>query len=224
MTRLSRQLIDITLPLSSGTLVYPGDSPPDIQRVSDLNAGDVLTASRFTLGCHVGTHVDAPAHFLAQGKMLDELPLESFYGPAVVIGIQGKPSIEKADLEGFSLPRQYHILIKTENGVLLNAKTFSEKFCTLTTEAAKYLCQLNPLSIGWDYYSLDPVTSSETFPAHRVLAQADIPVFVCLNFRGVAEGSYGFSGFPLRLEGVEGSPVRAILITEESETIKEMSG
>ncbi len=207
----SRQLFDITLPLSEHTLVYPGDSPPLIRRVSDLEQGDSLTASTFSLGCHVGTHVDAPAHFLAYGTLLEDLALECFDGPALVIRQQGKQSIEKTDVEALSIPTQHHILLKTDNGFLLHQKTFSKEYCTLSAEAAEYLCERRPLSIGWDYYSLDALTSPETFPAHTVVAQANIPVFVCLNLLDIEEGPYWFSGFPLRLEGVEGAPVRAIL-------------
>ena len=195
--------------------MYPGDAPPRIQRLSDLKRGDALTASSFAMGCHVGTHVDAPAHFLADGTLLEELPLESFYGPALVIGQDGKRSIEKTDVEGLPIPPRHHILLKTDNGSLLTKNSFSEDFCSLSSEAAEYLCEVNPLSIGWDYYTLDRVTHSATFPAHTVLAQANIPVFVCLNLLDIAEGRYWFAGFPLRLEGVEGAPVRAILMCEE---------
>lgn len=192
-------------------MVYPGDSPPRIQRITDLQQGDSLTASTVTIGCHVGTHVDAPAHFLAHGKFVGELPLESFYGSALVINQQGKQSIEKTDLVRLSIPKRHHIFFKTDNGSLLHEKTFSANSCIVSKEAAKFLCQFSPLSIGWDYYSLDPRTSPEFYPAHSVLALANIPVFVCLNLVDIKEGPYWFSGFPLRLEGVEGAQVRAIL-------------
>ena len=193
--------------------MYPGDLPPTIQRVSDLAAGDSLTASAVTLGCHTGTHVDAPAHFLAQGKMVHELRLESFFGPALVINLQGRGCIDQSAIKELSIPFGYHIFFKTDNGALLKEKVFSKESCVLSKSAAEQLSQLNPLSIGWDYYSLDPVEESNTYPAHTVLAQSNIPVFVCLNLGEVLEGQYGFSGFPLRLESVEGAPVRAILFS-----------
>ena len=222
MTRVPQQIIDITLPLSRDTVLYPGDFPPEIHRVSDLNAGDSLTTSVVTLGCHIGTHVDAPAHFLAQGKMVHELPLESFFGPTLVINQQEKGLISKSDLENLSIPSQVHIFFKTDNGILLKANMFSEEYCVLSRSAAEYLCQLNPLSVGWDYYSLDSFRDLNVFPAHMAFAQANIPVFVCLNLNDVPEGQYGFSGFPLRLEGVEGAPVRAILF-QENKLLKEKS-
>ncbi len=216
VTWSSQQLFDITLPLSTETLVYPGDVPPDIKRISDLTVGDSLTASIVTLGCHIGTHVDAPAHFLAQGKMVHELPLESFYGPALVIHLQGKGLIDKADIEALSIPSRSHIFFKTNNSNLLKENVFAEDYCALSRSSAEFLCQLDPLSIGWDYYSLDAIGDSKTFPAHMIFAHANIPVFVCLNLGEVPAGRYGFSGFPLRLEGVEGAPVRAILFSEET--------
>jgi len=209
-----RHLFDITFPLSERTVVYPGDSPPSIRRVSDLRDGDRLTASTFSMGCHVGTHVDAPAHFLADGATLDEMPLESFYGPALVLFLPKTRLITKRDVEESEIPVQHHILFKTDNVALLENNGFDRELCSLTTDAAEYLCTFTPLSIGWDSYSLDNVIPADTFPAHVIFARANIPVFVCLYLKNVQGGYYWFSGLPLRLEGVEGAPVRAILSRE----------
>jgi len=180
----------------------------------DLSRGDPLTASHLSLNCHVGTHVDAPAHFLAQGATLEELPLECFYGPAMVITLEGKKVIEVSDLVPHDLPLSHHILLKTDNSPLLQRDRFSESFCVVSPDAAQYLLSKNPLSVGFDYYSLDPSQPPATFPTHRILAQANLPVFVCLSLAEVQAGRYSFAGFPLRLAKVEASPVRAILMKE----------
>lgn len=169
------------------------------------------------MGCHVGTHVDAPGHFLSQGMMVDELPLSCFYGQALVIGQEGKRIIDKADVEKKAIPPRHHIFFKTDNGTLLNGQVFLKERCVLSSQAAQYLTTLKPLSIGWDYYSLDSSENLDAFPAHTILAQANIPVFVCLQLRAIAEDLYEFSGFPIPLENVEGAPVRAILIRPEKE-------
>ena len=205
-------LFDITLKLSSKTLVYPGDSHPMIKRTSDLIQGDPLTISKLSMNCHVGTHVDAPAHFLADGAILDELPLESFYGPAVVVHLEGRKVIEVGDLKTVKLPEKHHIILRTPNSSLLKLDQFTHSFCALSQKAAEYLCSQNPLSIGYDYYSLDPYTESGSFPAHKTLARANIPAFVCLDLSYIAAGKYVFAGLPLRLAGAEASPVRALLI------------
>ena len=208
------RFFDLTLPLSPKTLTYPGDPSPSIKRTMDLSNGDSLTASHISLNCHVGTHVDAPAHFIAQGATLEELPMECFYGPAVVINLEGKMVIEVSDLASHNLPCSYHILLKTDNSKLLQSEKFSTSYCVVSPEAAKYLLTRTPRSIGFDYYSLDPCQPAGLFPTHRLLAQSNIPTFVCLDLSEVKSGRFVFSGFPLRLGKVEASPVRAILMNE----------
>ena len=208
---------DLTLPLSPRTFTYPGDPAPTITRTLDTSKGDPLTASHLSLNCHVGTHVDAPAHFLAHGATLEELPLDCFFGPAAVISLEGKAIIEAADLVSQDLPPSHHILLKTDNSRLLKRNRFSESFCVVSPDATRYLLRTTPRSIGYDYYSLDPYQTTEIFPAHRILAQSNIPVFVCLDLSKVQPGRYNFFGFPLRLTKAEASPVRALLMKEMEE-------
>ena len=203
-------LFDLTLPLGRETLVHPGDPPPVIARVSDARVGDSLTTSHLSLNCHVGTHIDAPAHFLAGAAMLGDLPLEAFHGPAHVCSLLARKEIGADDVNGLDLPEERHILLRTDNSALLHQPTWSGEYTTLSQEAALYLASRNPRSIGFDYYSLDP-PGSEAFPAHKILARWNIPVYLCLDLRRVSPGDYTFCGFPLPLENAEASPVRALL-------------
>lgn len=215
MIRPNKTIIfDLTLPISPTTLTYPGDPPPIINQTMDLSRGDPLTASHLSLNCHVGTHIDAPAHFIAEGATLEELPMECFYGPAMVIHLEGKAVIEVSDLVPHDLPLSHHILLKTDNSRLLRRTQFSESCCAVSPDAANYLLSKKPRSIGFDYYSLDSYQTMGTFPTHRILAQSNIPVFVCLDLSEVQPGRFAFFGLPLRLTKVEASPVRAILIKE----------
>jgi arylformamidase len=210
-TNLRASIIyDLTLPLGTKTVVYPGDPPPVIEQVSSLGAGDRLTSSHLSVGCHVGTHVDAPAHFLGEGSTIDNLPLQCFCGPAVVIDMQGKGFIREADLRGRSIPQNHHVLLKTDNAALLALPHFTASYTYLEPAAASYLCELNPCSVGIDYYSFDPYESEE-FPSHKILAKHNVPAFVCLNLGPVPAGTYSFAGLPLLLEHTEASPVRAIV-------------
>ena len=194
-------------------MVYPGDHPPVIERVSSLDSGDRLTASHLSVGCHVGTHVDAPAHFLKEGLPLDELPIRSFCGLAVVIDLRGKKSIHKDDLRRHSIPENHHVLLKTDNGSLLASAHFMTAYTYLEPAAAAYLCELNPQSIGIDYYSFDPYEAEE-FTSHKIVAEHNLPAFVCLNLGPVPAGTYSFAGLPLLLERTEASPVRAMVWRE----------
>ena len=206
------KLYDITLPLSSKTVCFPGDHPPCITRQTDVRCGDPLTSSHLAIGCHVGTHIDAPFHFLSEGLRVDELPLETFYGPAVVLNCRNQTVITSSYLQSFFIPETRHILLQTDNSELLTQPSFRENYTVVSPEGASYLSTLRPLSIGFDYYSLDPPASDTGYAAHMILAKAGISVFVCLDLLRIQEGCYDFAGFPLRLGGAEGSPVRALLI------------
>jgi len=203
---------DLTLPLTEKTLRYPGDTSPIVKKETDIENGDALTASYFSMNCHIGTHVDAPAHFLGDGETLDELRLGRFHGLAVVYDYLDCAVIGPKDLQMVHSPERHHILLKTRNSALLQCETFSSTYCTVSPEAAELLCGHQPLSVGFDYYSLDPFQADGGFPAHTVFARAGIPVYVCLNLKDVPAGEYVFSGFPLRLVGAEASPVRAVLM------------
>lgn len=206
------EVFDVTLPFSGNILRYPGDSIPILKKESDIENGDALTASHLSMNCHVGTHVDAPAHFLGDGETLDELRLGRFHGPAIVYEILDCDVITRQDLRELKTSDRHHVFFKTKNSELLQLKEFATSYCTISTDVAEWLCTLQPLSVGFDYYSLDPYEGGNGFPAHTVFARAGIPVYVCLNLKDVPPGDYEFSGFPLRLLEAEASPVRAVLL------------
>jgi len=204
--------LDITVSIGGGLAVYPGDAAPRVHRVSSIAEGAALTASSLELGCHVGTHVDAPSHFLRDGVALDQLALAHFHGPAQVVDMSERDAITAKDVQSLSVPAGTHILLKTKNSRFLKQGTFRDDYCYLAPEAAEVLLGFAPLSIGIDYYSLDP-PGGDSFPAHMAVARRGLPVFVCLDLADVEPGEYRFSAFPLKIPGLEGSPVRAVLFT-----------
>ena len=109
-----------------------------------------------------------------------------------------------------TIPRNHHVLLKTDNSALLASSHFVASYTYVEPAAAAYLCELNPCSVGIDYYSFDPY-ESEDFPSHTILARHNIPAFVCLNLGLVPPGTYSFAGLPLPLDNTEASPVGAII-------------
>jgi kynurenine formamidase len=118
--------------------------------------------------------------------------------------------ITRERLQTEEIPSDRHVLIKTRNSTLLRKPDFHHDYVYLDPPAVEYLLRRNPRSIGFDYYSLDP-SSSETFPAHRLCAEAGLPVFVCLDLTRVEAGPWWFCGLPPAIPDVEGAPVRAIV-------------
>lgn len=203
-------MLDISLPIKPDMLLYPGDRPPSLRKLSSLELGEPLTASELSIGCHVGTHVDAPAHFCIGGATLDKLGLRHFVGPAILLEFLGTNKIEESHLASSGIPLKHHVLMKTENSLYLRDPQFKPDYCYLTPGAARYLVSREPLSIGFDYYSLDP-PSTTAFPAHTTIAERGLPVFVCLDLSAVRAGRYEFFGVPIPIQGAEGMPVRALL-------------
>lgn len=207
--------LDITLSIDGRLVVYPGDPIPRVHRLSSIAEGATLTASSLEIGCHVGTHVDAPLHFLRDGASLDKLSLDHFHGPAHVVDMGERDAITAEDVATVRVPAGTHILFKTKNSQLLKQRSFRKDYCYVTPEAAEVLLALEPLSIGIDYYSLDPPEGG-SFPSHLVLARRGLPVFVCLDLGEVEPGEYRLSAFPLKVPGLEASPVRALLFPKGS--------
>lgn len=202
--------IDVTVSMGREMPLFPGDSPPVVRRLSAVGEGNALTASEIRMGCHLGTHADAPTHFIGGGASIEELDLRHFYGKALVVEFTARDRIAPQDVARLGIPPGYHILIKTRNSELLRQARFDPDYCYVTPEAARRLLEFQPLSIGFDYYSLDP-PSAVHFPAHVEVARSGIPAFVCLDLANVAADEYIFVALPLRLPGVEGIPVRAVL-------------
>lgn len=203
--------IDITLALNEHTILYPGDRPIELFQVMEISKGESLNMSEIrSFNIHVGTHVDLPSHFINNELRLEDYALSSFMGEAVVCEISNTRRIDKEHIQGLNLKKTDHIILKTSNSKLLKETSFNPDYCFLAKSACEELLKFEPKSIGFDYYSLDPGDST-SFDAHRVFAQANIPVFVCLNLNGVEPGPYVFSGTPMALTGVEASPVRAVL-------------
>lgn len=203
-------LIDITLPIDERLAVYPGDPRPEVRRLSSIEHGDALTASELRIGCHLGSHVDAPAHFLRGAPQVAQLPLEHFYGEAVVLDCTAANVVDVDTVAAFRPARGVHLLLKTNNSLALQKPDYREDHCFLTPRAIGELLSWEPLSIGFDYYSLDR-SGDHSFPVHRAVAARGLPAFVCLNLLDVAPGEYELCALPWNIPGLDGIPVRAVL-------------
>lgn len=206
-----KNIIDITIPLGPDTPLYPGDPQPELELLNCISEGDALTASKLHLASHVGTHVDLPAHFVENGATLGDYTVDRFVGPGWVLDLSDvSKSICVDRLAKEKIPEQRHLILRTRNSRLLQESNFVDDYVYLEEDAASWLLETNPLSIGIDYYSLDPV-DSVAFKAHRRCAEVGIPVFVCLDLRKLGAGACWFAGLPVSFPALEGAPVRAIV-------------
>jgi arylformamidase len=203
--------IDVSVPLDDGMVVYEGDPPVRVARVSSVEEGDLATVRRLELGSHTGTHVDAPAHFIAGGAGVDELPLDALVGEAAVVDLSAHADdLDAAALRARRVPGDgERVLLKTRNADLWDAGGFHPDYVGVTEDGARELVGRGVRLVGIDYLSIAP--SGDPVPAHRVLLEAGVVILEGLDLRAVAEGPHELVCLPLRLRGGDGAPARALL-------------
>jgi arylformamidase len=205
--------IDISVPIYSGMVHWPGDPGVDIERTQDLSRGDAANVSKLELGAHTGTHMDAPRHFLADGAGLDEMPLDATIGPARVIRIENPQAVLPEELEAHRLQAGERVLFLTRNSQRCwKSKQFFEDFVYISAAAAQFLVERRVRTVGIDYLSVGGY-AHDGVETHRILLGAGIWLIEGLNLSEVKPGVYDLVCLPLRVAGADGAPARAILRT-----------
>ena len=190
------RIYDVTVPLAPGMLAYPGDPPFEIGPVHELGEAP-FRLSRMVLTTHTGTHVDAPAHFLAGGATVDQLPLEILLGKARVVELSTRERVDRADLEALDLADDLRVLLKTRMSGQMLKSGYQEDHLYLTVDAAHYLAQAGLKLVGFDYLSIDRFGSAD-FPAHHALLEAGVVLVEGLDLSEVEAGEYEMSCLPLQ--------------------------
>lgn len=208
------KIFDISLEISPNLPVWPGDPPIELEQVESMDRGAHANVSRLSAGVHIGTHVDAPHHFLNDGRTIEQLPLDVLTGPCYVTQLpDGVEAITAEALDGISLPADAtRILFGTSNSRLWSRgeTEFQEDFVAVTEDGAEWLVKSGVQLVGVDYLSVAPFGNS--IPTHKILLGAGVIVLEGLNLSAVTRGFYDLYCLPLNLLGAEGAPARAILI------------
>lgn len=202
------ELYDISVPIRPGMIVYPGDPDVALEHVTSIAGGAKANISRLSLGVHTGTHLDAPAHFLDGAAGSESLKLRTLVGRAAVVDATSlTDDIDEAALAGLEIPDWAdRVLLKTTNGRLWDRETFSSEFISLTGSGARHLVGRGVQLVGIDYLSIGDEE------AHLELLGNGVVPLEGLDLRNVEPGEYRLVCLPLRLEGSDGVPARAILL------------
>lgn len=204
------KIIDISLPLSKSTIVYPGNVPVSIETHSKFSK-KASHLSKIIMGSHAGTHVDAPKHSLKDGGEVADFPLEAFVGPARVLDFSDELlEITRKSLEKKKIKKGERILAKTKNSEIGYA-TFREDYIYLSGDGAEYLAKLGVALFAIDYISVKQKGSTDNRP-HTALLSKNIPIVEGVNLKDVKEGEYFLSAAPLKFLGIDGAPCRALLL------------
>lgn len=205
------RVYDITLVLRSGGLTYPGDPPFVRDLVASHSAGDPAEVGHLSLCAHAGTHLDAPAHFLAGGRRLDAYAAGDFVLPARVVVVDQTRRVPASAIA--EAQAGVAVLLKTRNSArgLLARTDFVSDYVHLSAAAAALCVARGVPLVGIDALSVDPHDSTD-YPAHRTLAAAGALVLEGADLRDVPPGDYTLVCLPLRVADAEAAPARAVLL------------
>lgn len=179
--------------------VFPGDPSPEAERMLSIKNGDVCNLTKISMCAHNGTHVDAPYHFLNDGRTLERIPLDVFVGDCFVVHHEG--DVSAADAR--------EILVKAGAAhagerILIGGKA------TVTAEAAKVFAEAKVKLVGNESQTVGP--ENAPMEVHLILLGAEVVLLEGIVLKDVPEGKYLLNAAPLNFAGADGAPCRAILI------------
>ena len=184
-----------------GCEVYPGDPAPEKKVLNSMEEGDSYNLSAFSMCAHNGTHIDAPFHFIRDGKTVDSIDLDAFVGMAYVAEHQGIVSGDDAA----------QILKKAKEQDPNAAKRILIKGnAEVSPEAAKVFASSDILLLGNESQTVGP--EDAPMEVHLILLGAGVILLEGIRLENVSEGVYMLNAAPLNLSGADGSPCRAVLI------------
>jgi arylformamidase len=209
------RIYDVSLPITSNLPTWPGDPKIIIDRFSKIEAGADANVTQISMCAHVGTHVDAPFHFLGGDTLtVDRLPLNLLTGRAYVMQLDNEVDLISASvLKQAQIPlRTRRLLFKTRNSALwLKPEAeFKRDFVAISEDGAHFLVEHGIKLVGVDYLSVAPFNAP--VQTHRILLQAGIVVVEGLDLSKIAPGRYSMYCLPLKIVGADGAPARVILV------------
>ena len=181
-------------------VVYPGDPVPQRTVMQSMDEGELYNLSSIRMCVHNGTHIDAPAHFIKEGKTVDAIGIEAFVGVAYVAQHDGIVSAEDA----FSIIRNARLADSAALRILIKGNA------EVSLEAAEVFAQNGVLLVGNESQSVGP--EDVPMAVHKVLLGSNVVLLEGIRLSDVPEGVYLLSAAPLNIAGAEGSPCRAVLV------------
>lgn len=207
-----RKAFDISAPLNTSP-AYPGD--PDFKRewMARTEDGDGYSLSTLFICSHTATHIDFPCHMNSEAPCQDDYPPLRFILPAVVVLVQGEGPIMPCDLPDGCVRRGEALLFRSSNSSrgLMRRRDFKRDYVSLSPEAARVIADGGVSLVGVDYISVDGCGDPD-LPVHRILLEGGVLILEGLQLGMVPEGRFLLICLPLKIEGAEATPVRAVLL------------
>lgn len=194
------RIIDISQEILSCN-TYPGDPSPKAEKLKNMEKGENYNLSVFSMCAHNGTHIDAPSHFIKEGKCIDELSCDSTVGYCYVTKHSGDMTADDADL-----------LLKKAVAKSAGERILIAGDVTVTEDAAEVFAKAGVKLLGNEGQTVGP--KDAPMRVHQILLGAGMVLLEGIVLQNVSEGRYFLSAMPLNLKGFEGAPCRACLIEE----------
>lgn len=209
------RIYDISLTITPDLPVWPDDPPIQLEKIQNIDEGDPVNVTHMHMSAHVGTHVDAPKHFLNDSsETVENLPLEVLLGRAYVLQLDDDIHlINRAVLENAAIPpRIKRLLIKTRNSNFWDQGRgeFQTDFTAISGDGAQYMVERGIKLLGVDYLSVAPFENSIT--THKILLSKGIVILEGLDLSQVPQGRYNLICLPIKIGGADGAPARAVLV------------
>jgi len=207
------EIIDLSHSIVEGMQIYPGDPSPSISRFLE-HEKDYCHVDQLSLGTHTGTHIDAPYHFIKDGKKINDFPIDHFINSGVLVDVSHKAKnspIEEKDIQPYqsSIQAGDFLIFRTGWDKFFNTKYYKEH-PFISKAVAELIVQWDISLVGVDALNVDP-TIEDTFLTHDVLLSHDILIVENLcNLKEINQVRGMYSFLPLKLMDTDGSPIRAV--------------
>lgn len=200
---------DISLKLDADCARWVTATPFELIERKRMHRGDPNNSSSLSMSAHSGTHVDAPFHFVPEGTPIDQLPLERFIGPVLVVEISAGRYITAEHIAALPDSHDGRVLFKTPNSALLRAAKYDPDFTAFSVEAAQALVRKKFSLVGLDYLSV--AHADEQVPVHRAFLDHGVTLLEGVDLTEIAPGRYELICFPVKIGNADGAPCRAVL-------------
>ncbi|MFP5452425.1 MAG: cyclase family protein [Thermoleophilia bacterium] len=198
--------LDISTPIRDGMAVYPGDPPVVVTRALAMARGDMADVTALSMGAHVGTHVDAPAHALPGGPGVEAVPIDAMIGDAIVVDVPADAVVDAGLLRRAALaPHCRRVLLRTG----ASGGDPASEGAPLSIDGARYLLQRGIVLVGTDTMSVAP--ADDPMPVHRLLLGAGVVIVEGLRLAAARSGPCRLICLPLLVAGADGAPARAVI-------------
>lgn len=207
------KFIDISWPITKGVTEYKDRNTFKVDHFATYQTKG-FEESTICMGSHTGTHIDAPRHFIKDGKAIDKINLDQLNGPCQILDLTFvEEKITKQDLEKFKIEPNQIILLKTKNSFLEATAQFNPHFIYLEASGAEYLANLQIKAIGIDYLGIE--RNQPNHATHMAFLSKDIPIIEGLRLKEAVDNQYNLICLPIKLENLEAAPARAVLTTKQ---------